>query len=391
MTRHAQTIYHLADIVAGIDIVFANQRFVFDRNMQINLNTIRAARANAVPNFVYTGTACSFPKHLQSGYAVTRIPENLTYPANPESSYGWSKLMGEYQLVREQGEDFHVGIVRLHNVYGPRCRYGKSDGSQALPALVRKAIAFPAEDFLVWGSGRQYRDFLHVDDAVSAILAVRERGMNQGVVQVGSGEPVTLRSAAFGVAKLAKKIMNKHIVPIFDSKAYEGDRGRVAELTRAVAVLNWTAQVRFNDGLESLFRWILEDMRKIASVPASRALELPDVSRRVKAASQKCQGPFQNVDEGDGSRSRRQRTKKGLTEGVGWVETYMRQHRLGRADYLKALDCGQNSRPPVLIWTAREVYCLSSCIPWEPIMRSHRALPQPNAAHVEQKAFRRIW
>ena len=66
MTRHAETVYHLADIVGGIDFVFSNQASLFDKNLQININTLRAARANRVPAFVYTATACSFPKELQS-------------------------------------------------------------------------------------------------------------------------------------------------------------------------------------------------------------------------------------------------------------------------------------------------------------------------------------
>ena len=268
MTRHAETVYHLADIVAGIDFVFSNQAFIFDTNLRVNLNTVRAARANGVHAFVYTATACSFPKELQSNYSVVSIPEDRLYPANPESSYGWSKLMGEYHLRREQLADnsnnnqlastgFQVGIVRLHNVYGPRSPY--SNGSQALPALIRKAIRYPAEGFQVMGTGMQYRDFLHVDDAVSAILAVRSRGMNHGPIQAGTGEAVTLGHAAKEVAKLARKILGKRIVPTFDN-AFEGDKGRIADLTRARAILGWKAQVNFSEGLRDTFKWIMRDI-----------------------------------------------------------------------------------------------------------------------------------
>ena len=173
MTRHVDTIYHLADMVAGIDFIFDHQALVFERNMLINLNAVMAARTNHVPAFVYTATACSFPKELQASYfnstvGYSSIPEEKLYPANPESSYGWSKLMGEYHLKRGLGHGSHrmeVGIARLHNVYGGRSPY--RNGSQAIPALIRKAVTYPAEGFRVRGSGLQYRDFLHVDDAVS--------------------------------------------------------------------------------------------------------------------------------------------------------------------------------------------------------------------------------
>ena len=280
MTRHAETVYHLADIVAGIDFVFANQGFVFDKNLQINLNTLRAARANQVPAFVYTATACSFPKQLQSSYEPTSISEERLYPANPESSYGWSKLMGEYQLQREaaneSGANIAVGIARLHNVYGPRSLYGS--GSQALPALIRKAIHHPAEPFTIWGSGLQYRDFLYIDDAISGILAVRERGMNRGPIQLGTGEAITLHRAAIEVARLAKDLLGKHLTARFDVDKFEGDKGRIADLSRSRTILDWKPKVGIAEGMEATFKWILRDMAARSQAAPATVMQLPPTS-----------------------------------------------------------------------------------------------------------------
>jgi hypothetical protein len=48
---------------------------------------------------LYIGTACSYPAHLQSNYELIYLKENQTYPANPESASGWSRLMGEYEAA----------------------------------------------------------------------------------------------------------------------------------------------------------------------------------------------------------------------------------------------------------------------------------------------------
>ena len=58
-------LIHLADIVAGIGYVFNNEHSIFRENLLINSNTISLARKLNVTNFLYVGTACSFPKHLQ--------------------------------------------------------------------------------------------------------------------------------------------------------------------------------------------------------------------------------------------------------------------------------------------------------------------------------------
>lgn len=261
VTKNVDLVIHLADIVAGINYVFKNQHFIFQTNMRINMNVIHSAKRNGVSNFVYTGTACSFPKHLQSSYQMTAISENKTYPANPESAYGWSKLMGEYELnIAKDPGTFNVGIVRFHNLYGDRIAYDQKR-SQALPSLVRKAIKYPKEPVVLWGSGKQYRDFLHVSDAVDGILATIERGMNKGAIQIGTGLAINLQDAADAISRLAKKIMNKEIKFTADRGRTEGDIGRVAELTRAKTILNWTATVSFQDGLEQMFLWIMKDMR----------------------------------------------------------------------------------------------------------------------------------
>ena len=58
-------IFHLADIVAGIDYVFGNEPFIFRANILINTNLFTAAAEAAVPKLVYLGTACSYPQKLQ--------------------------------------------------------------------------------------------------------------------------------------------------------------------------------------------------------------------------------------------------------------------------------------------------------------------------------------
>ena len=65
------------------------------------------------------------------------LSEARTYPAEPESAYGWSKLMGEYEAeLAQKYRQLNVGILRLHNVYGEGAAYDART-SQALPSLCR--------------------------------------------------------------------------------------------------------------------------------------------------------------------------------------------------------------------------------------------------------------
>ena len=252
LVREVDVVYHLADIVAGINFVFGNEPFIFRQNLLINTNVLSAAVLNQIPNYIYVGTACSFPKSLQMQPGVVRLSEEQTYPAEPESSYGWSKLMGEYEaeLAQKDGK-INVGLLRLHNVYGPGAAFDPKR-SQVLPSLIRKAIQYPAEPFIVWGSGNQYRDFIYVDDVIEGLLAVFERAMNRGLIQIGSERPTTIREAA----ELVVKISGKDIDVQWDTSKPEGDRGRIADCTRARALLDWKPRVDLETGLHRTYDWV---------------------------------------------------------------------------------------------------------------------------------------
>lgn len=262
---HTDVVYHLADIVAGIGYVFNNQGSIFRQNLLINSNVITSVRAQPVERFLYVGTACSFPAHLQSGVDATPLHEADLYPASPESAYGWSKLMGQYETeLLEQETGVPVSVLMLHNVYGTPTDYTAERG-QVLPSLVRKAIRYPDEPFIVWGSGAQGRAFVHVDDVVDALVVASERGLGRGAIQIGPGVCTSIRE----VAERVVAISGKEIEIEYDLSAPEGDRGRCADFSKAAAVLGWTPQVSLDEGLGRLYRWMEHQLHESAIEPSA--------------------------------------------------------------------------------------------------------------------------
>ena len=143
MCEGMDVVIHLADIVAGIGYVFKNQLFLYRANVVMNSNMLNAAIQNKVKKYIYVGTACSYPEEMQAELNPPPFKEEDAYPASPESAYGWSKLMGEYECELAQKEgNIEIGILRLHNVYGPPCEMSP-EKSQVIPALCRKAINYP--------------------------------------------------------------------------------------------------------------------------------------------------------------------------------------------------------------------------------------------------------
>jgi len=245
-------VYHLADIVAGIGYVFNNEGYVFRQNLLINSNVINAVRDTTLKGFIYVGTACSFPAHLQSGIDSKPLKEGDQYPASPESAYGWSKLMGEYEtFLLGKETNIPVSVLSLHNVYGAPCDFNAETG-QVIPSLIRKAVNYPKEKFIVWGSGKQGRSFIHVDDVVRALILAKDKGLGRGVIQIGTDECIPIKMIAFWISLISDKGMPI----IFDKTKPEGDRGRRANCTKAKKILGWSPKVHLYDGLKQLYQWV---------------------------------------------------------------------------------------------------------------------------------------
>ena len=252
VSENMDIVIHLADIVAGINFVFDNELFVYRSNVLMNSNVLHAAIENNVKKFLYVGTACSYPAEMQSALNPPPFKEEDAYPANPESSYGWSKLMGEYECeLAQKSNDINIGILRLHNVYGPPCEISP-EKSQVIPALCRKAINYPNEEFIIWGSGEQKRAFLYVDDVIDAITRTLNVGMNKGVIQIGPSESTS-------ITDIAKKIISfagKGIEIKYDLSRPEGDKDRIADWSKAEKILGWEPKTSLDEGLNKTYDWV---------------------------------------------------------------------------------------------------------------------------------------
>ena len=257
---NTEYVIHLADIVAGIDYVFSNQGDLFRLNNLINthlFHSVRKAGKERIKGLIYVGTACSYPLTRQNSLDVIPLKEEELFPALPESAYGWSKLMGQLEIgFLEKETGIPCCTLQFHNVYGSPCDYGER--SQVIPALIRKAINFPEEEFNVWGSGKQGRAFIHVNDIVDALVLALEKGWGHGWIQIGPSECTSIRE----IAEAVVKISGKDIVPFYDTTKPEGDKARSADWSKAKEVLGWEPKVGLEDGLRQQYEWIKKDIEK---------------------------------------------------------------------------------------------------------------------------------
>lgn len=252
-------IVHLADIVAGIDYVFQNQGELFRINNLINSNVFeccRKAGRDRIKGVLYAGTVCSFPLTRQNTLNPEPIREEELFPALPESAYGWSKLMGQIELgYLEKEAGIPCCTLMFHNVYGTPTDF--DERSQVIPALIRKAVNYPVEEFHVWGSGEQGRAFIHVNDIVNSLVLALNKGWGNGNIQIGPSLCTSIKE----VAEKIIEISGKDIKPFYDVSKPEGDKARCADYTKAKRILGWEPKVSLDEGLKEAYLWIERQIR----------------------------------------------------------------------------------------------------------------------------------
>lgn len=251
--KNSECVFHLADIVAGIGYVFSNQYEIFKINNKINSLTFEACEEANVKRIIYAGTACSFPEHLQLSVDSV-LKEDMLFPAQPESAYGWSKLLGTLELnYLSLSSKIQVNTLILHNVYGPNCDISY-ETSQVIPSLIRKINELKEnEELVVWGSGNQGRAFIYVDDVIDAFVSLLSNPRASNIIQIGPNYCTPIKEL---VKILVENISSKKLKIVYDKTKPEGDVGRCADYSLAEDELNWEPRTSIEKGLSVTFHWI---------------------------------------------------------------------------------------------------------------------------------------
>jgi GDP-L-fucose synthase len=248
-------VFLVAGTVGGI---LANStrpaEFIYD-NMMIHATVVHAAHLFPVKRLLYLGSSCIYPRdcpqpmkeeHLLSGHLE---PTNEPYAV---AKIAGIKLCQAYR--RQYGCDFISAMPT--NLYGPNDNFDLAR-SHVLPALVRRFHDAKVEgrrEVTVWGTGRPRREFLHVDDLADACVFLMRRYDAAEHVNVGTGEDLTIRE----LAETVRDIVHPGAELVFDATKPDGTPRKLLDVSRLHA-LGWRHRIGLREGIESSYRWFLEN------------------------------------------------------------------------------------------------------------------------------------
>ena len=257
-------VYQLAADMGGAGYIFTGEHDadVMHNSAMINLNVSHECVKKNVGKVFYSSSACMYPEHNQMDPDNPNCVESSAYPANPDSEYGWEKLFSERLFMSfSRNYGLNVRIARFHNIFGPMGSW--NNGKEKAPAaMCRKAAETPDGGSMeVWGSGKQTRSFLYIDECLDAVLKMMESDF-AGPVNIGSEEMISMNE----FAQMAIDISGKSIgVDNIDGERFEtkyghkcpiGVQGRNSDNTLYKEKIGWAVSQPLIVGMEKTFEWI---------------------------------------------------------------------------------------------------------------------------------------
>jgi UDP-glucose 4-epimerase len=220
-----------------------------ERTVEVNAmgtaRVLEAARLAGVRRVVYAASSSAYG-------AGERLPKVEDDAGDVVSPYAASKFAGE-QMVRAWSTTYGIDGVSLRyfNIFGAR-QSAESAYAAVIAAFLKKLCK--GERPVIYGDGSQSRDFTHVDNAVSANLlaATVERAMEGAVVNIGTGERMTVLELAHALARITG---HEGIEPVFEAERAGDVLHSLADISKAEGLLGYRVVRGLEEGLEGTAEW----------------------------------------------------------------------------------------------------------------------------------------
>jgi GDP-L-fucose synthase len=228
--------------------------FLLD-NLRIQNNVMESAFRHGCKKLLFLGSSCIYPKHAPQPISEDAL---LTGPLEPTNdAYALAKIAG-IRLAQAYRDEYGKSAVCAMptNLYGPGDNFDP-ETSHALPGMITKfhrAKVRGEKEVVLWGSGSPRREWLHVDDLAAALLVLLEAYDGRGIVNVGTGEDMTIRE----LAEKVRQAVGFSGDIRWDSTRPDGTPRKLLDVAR-IRKLGWRPAVPLAEGMAATYEWFLRN------------------------------------------------------------------------------------------------------------------------------------
>jgi GDP-L-fucose synthase len=249
-------VIHLAAYVGGLFKNMNEKVNMYEKNILINTNVIKAAYESGINNLVACLSTCIFPD------GKSKLDETMLHdgpPHNSNEGYAYAKRMMEVhcRMYRETFGKRYFCVIPT-NIYGPHDNFHLED-AHVIPALIHKCYLASKQDipFEVKGSGKPLRQFIYSVDLAKIIFILLENNFNENIIIAPSQE--------YSIKYISETIngyFNNKIV--FNNDYADGQYSKTADNLKLTTLINFRF-TSLEEGIKETIQWFLsnyETLRK---------------------------------------------------------------------------------------------------------------------------------
>jgi len=242
---------YVFDAAAKVGGIYANDTYSADfiyENIQIQNNLIHSAWKSGVENFLFLGSVCIYPKFAEIPVKEESLLTGYLEPTN--DAYAIAKISG-IKMLQAYHKQYGMKSVCLmpSNLYGPGDNFHPDNG-HVIPAMITKFQNSVDGKVTFWGDGSPKREFLYSEDLADACLFAIDRFEKGELINVGSGENVSIKELANKVASVVR--FDGEIG--WDTSRPNGTPNRPLDSSK-ITELGWKPKHTLREGLQKTYDW----------------------------------------------------------------------------------------------------------------------------------------
>jgi nucleoside-diphosphate-sugar epimerase len=246
--RDMDCVIHLA-FVNGTEFFYSKPRLVLEVGVKGITNILDACLLNKVGDLIVASSSEVYqtPPNVPT---AEDAPLSVPDPLNPRYSYGGGKIISELMAINYGREDFdRVVIFRPHNVFGPDMGWEHVIPQFALRMLTQleRGEKF---DFPIQGDGTEQRAFIYIDDFISGLMSIINKGEHLQIYHIGTEQETTIQE----LAQLVGTCLDANI-KVVAGELSEGSTLRRCPDTRKLRALGFHPEWALQDALQSTVDW----------------------------------------------------------------------------------------------------------------------------------------
>jgi GDP-L-fucose synthase len=245
--------------VGGIKLNMENPSELLLDNLENATNVIRASYVNNVSKLINFGSSCMYPVDSIQPMDTALL---LSGPTEKTSEAYASYKLATWKMIDAMRNQFQKNWITVipATIYGPNDNFSLLKG-HVVSSLIRKfheAKINSAKEVTLWGDGSPLREFIYVDDLLSALDLILTKNIDENIFNIGSEIEISIRE----LAKVISSIIGFEGQMIWDDSKPNGSPRKLLK-SSFIKNLGWEPKVSLADGLEKTYKWFIDPKNEV--------------------------------------------------------------------------------------------------------------------------------